>query len=123
MAGNTPAPVGGTITDGMYYQTAFLVYRGPPTPTNMLHQLTIKIEGSLYQAVFRDETGTEQRATIELMPNGTALGLTQTCRTNSKFMMNLLNVEGYDATPTTFTIHGLLGRPEGDIVQVFTKQD
>lgn len=123
MAGDAPAPVGGTITDGTYYETGFLVYNGPVSPTNVSHKLTATIEGLLFQSVFRDETGAELRATIELTPSGTALGEQQTCRTNAKYMMNQLNVLGYDATPTTFTVHSLLDRPEGDIVQVFTKQN
>jgi hypothetical protein len=123
MTGDAPTPVGGTITDGTYYQTAFLVYNPPTNPTNTLHKLTVKIEGLLFQAVFRDETGAELRTTIELAPSGTALGEQQTCRTNARYMMNMVNVLGYDATPTTFTIHGLLNQPEGDTVQVFTKQN
>ena len=123
MAGDAPAPVGGTITDGTYYQTAVLVYNPPSSSANSSHKLTAKIEGSLLQEVFRDETGAELRTTIELMPSGTALGEQQTCRTNARYMMNQLNVLGYDATPTTFAIHALLDRPEGDIVQVFTKQN
>jgi len=124
MAGDAPAPVGGMITDGTYYETAYLVYDPPSSsPTNILHQATITIEGSRYQAVSRDETGAEVRATIELTPSGSALDMQQTCRTNARYMMNQLNVLGYDATPTTFTIHNLLDRPEGDVVQVFTKQN
>lgn len=125
MPGDPPAPVGGTIVDGTYYETAYLVYNPPssrPT-TNPLHQLTVTIEDSLFQVVYRDETGAELRATIELTPNGTALGEQQTCRTNAKYMMNQLNVLGYDATPTTFTSHAILDLPEGDVVQVFTKQN
>ena len=124
MPGDAPAPVGGVITDGTYYETAYLVYNPPSSgPTNILHQLTVTIEGTLFQAVFRDETGADLRATIELTPSGTELGEQQTCRTNARYMMNQLNVLGYDATPTTLTIHALLDRPEGDIVQVFTKQN
>jgi hypothetical protein len=127
MRGTAPAPVGGTITDGTYYETSYLSYTGTSTPmqSTVSHKLTAKIAGNEFQAVFQDETATEQRTTIQLGPNGTMLGEQQTCRTNTnpKFMMNQLNVLGYDATPKTLTIHLLADEYTLDYtVYTLTKQ-
>jgi hypothetical protein len=92
-------------------------------PSTTAHQLTAQISGSTFQAVFLDETNTEQRLTLQLMPNGTMLSEHQTCRTNTKFMMNDFNLLGYDATPTTFTIHQLQDPLSLDyVVYTLTKQ-
>ena len=123
--GDPPAPLGGTITDGTYYETSYIVYTqsSSQTPSATKHQLTAHISGSTFQAVFLDETNTEQRITLELLPNGTMLREHQTCRTNSKLMMNDLNVLGYDATPIALTIHLLQDSLTGDYtVYTLTKQ-
>jgi hypothetical protein len=123
--GDPPAPAGGTITDGTYYETSYVVYTSSSSemPSTTAHQLTAQISGSTFQAVFLDETNTEQRLTLQLMPNGTMLSEHQTCRTNTKFMMNDFNLLGYDATPTTFTIHQLQDPLSLDyVVYTLTKQ-
>jgi hypothetical protein len=92
-------------------------------PSTTTHQFTAQISGSTLQAVFLDETNTLQRLTLELKPNGTMLSEHQTCRTNTKFMMNDFNLLGYDATPTTFTIHELQYPTSSDyVVYTMTKQ-
>jgi len=123
--GDPPAPVGGTITDGTYYETSYVVYTSSNSemPSTTKHQFTAQISGSTLQAVFLDETNTEQRLTLELMPNGTMLSEHQTCRTNTKFMISDFNVLGYDATPSTFTIHELRDPTTLDyVVYTMTKQ-
>lgn len=123
--GDPPAPVGGTIAGGTYYETSYVVYTSSSSemPSATKHQFTAQISGSTLQAVFLDETDTEQRLTLELRPNGTMLSEHQTCRTNSKFMMNDFNLLGYDATPTTFTIHELRDPTSLDyVVYTLTKQ-
>lgn len=122
---NPPAPLGGTITDGTYYETSYLVYTESPSekPSTTTHQLTAQIKGSILQVVFVDDANTEQRVTLELRPNGTMLSEHQTCRTNTKFMMNNFDVLGYDASPTSFTIHLLQDEASGDyVVYTWTKQ-
>ena len=124
MKGMPPTPVGGMIADGIYYETSYLVYGGSTDarPTNMTHQLTAKIQRSIFQAVWQNDTEGEQRITILLTPNGTMLGEQQTCRTNAQPMVVPLNVLGYDATESALTIHLLEDKIGNYVVYTLTKQ-
>jgi hypothetical protein len=93
-----PTPIGGTLFDGVYRETAFVSYTGPggaAGPDGVRHQLTGVLSGNAYSIVFSQPNGGEGRSTVQLAPSGGHTNGTVLCPSGRTF-----DFDGYDATPT-----------------------
>jgi hypothetical protein len=92
-----PTPQGGPISDGLYFETSFVVYTGAggaSGPDGVHHQFEAMVSGNRIDVVYLDvSTGVEGRRTATLTRNGTMLHWAFTCPSN----LGALDY-GYDAT-------------------------
>ncbi len=119
VAADPPAPQGGTIADGTYWQTSVAIYTGPSGPTGAsgTSQMTAEIEGETVQIV---SDGQPARRTVTLTTTSDA-GFTavDTCPAPQT------NNGSYTATPTTLTIFLAGGTDDAGlrtVVETLTKQ-
>ena len=118
VAADPPAPQGGTIVDGTYWQTAVSIYTGPSGPTGATgtSQMTALIQGETVQLV---SDGQPARRTVTLMASDAGFTSVDTCPTPQ-------TGEGqYTATPTTLTIFLAGGTDDAGprtVVETLTKQ-
>jgi hypothetical protein len=97
IAADPPTPVGGTIADGRYWQTAASIYTGPSGPAGKsgTSQLTALIQGQTVQLV---SDGQPMRRTVTLTTADAGFTSTDTCPEPQS------SQGGYTATATTFSI-------------------
>jgi len=69
IAGPAPAPLGGIIEDGLYYETAAQIFdaKEPEGPTGERRRMTMLIEGEILQGVFTQSPADEEVAETDRM--------------------------------------------------------
>lgn len=118
VAADPPAPRGGTIVDGTYWQTSLAIYTGPsgPTGTSGTSQMTAQIQGEIVQIV---SAGQPARRTVTLMTSDAGFTSIDSCPAPQ-------SAEGfYTATPTTLIIFLAGGTDDAGartVVETLTKQ-
>jgi hypothetical protein len=121
--GPAPVPVGGTIEDGLYYETAMQVFGSSGSPlTGEQRRMTMVIAGSLMQAAFTSSAdGATQWETDQMTTSAdtdpTAFGIKQLCPGSSSTTLDVafhysFAGTGPGATFTIFYPTGLLGSGE-----------
>lgn len=113
-----PAPQGGPIADGTYWQTSLQIYTGPNGPAGKsgTSQSTALIQGETVQIV---SAGQPTRRTVTLMAADGGFTSVDTCPDSQT------SVGGYTATPTTLTIFLDGGTDDAGprtVVETLTKQ-
>ncbi len=101
--GPLPPATGGTILDGTYDETAFVIYTGSggdAGATGATHQFLAVLSGggTMMQVVFDDTPGVDNHVSFALAPAGTSPNMTQTCP-----MPGPTPWDGYIATDTSVT--------------------
>jgi hypothetical protein len=99
-----PAPLGGTIVDGVYDESAFVHYTGAggdAGATGQTHQYMAVIAGGVMQVVYSDTPGVDVHMTVQLAPSGTAPNMKESCPTMAAQIW-----DGYTATPSQVTFYG-----------------
>jgi hypothetical protein len=118
VAADPPAPQGGTIVDGTYWQTSLAIYTGPngPTGTSGTSQMAAQIQGEIVQIV---SAGQPPRRTVTLMTSDAGFKSMDTCPVPQ-------SAEGYyTATPTMLMIFLAGGTDDAGsrtVVETLTKQ-
>jgi len=107
VSGAPPAPTGGAVQDGTYFETAFVNYAAAAVTPAPTHRFTARVTGNQFEAVYSDTNvseGAEQRITFTFTTSGSDLNGTRTCL-NGNVTPSPVTFSGYDATPTTITLH------------------
>jgi hypothetical protein len=118
VAADPPAPQGGTIVDGRYWETSLAIYTGPNGPTGKsgTSQMTAQIQGETVQIV---STSQPARRTVTLVPSDAGFMSVDTCPDSQTA------AGSYTATPTTLTIFLDGGTDDAGprtVVETLTKQ-
>ncbi len=118
IAADPPAPQGGTIVDGTYWQTAVSIYTGPRGPAGGTgtSQMTALIQGETVQLV---NTGQPERRTVTLTTSDASFTSLDTCPDSQT------EQGGYTATTTALTIFLPGGTDDAGprtVVETLTKQ-
>jgi hypothetical protein len=109
-----PAPTGGTIADGTYFQTEFNVYdpssnASAPSPSGL--KVTLVIKGNLMESVQELPDGSVDRFAETFLTSGTALNRTLTCPKSAPDLAAVYSVSGntltiYETDPASMIVAG-----------------
>ena len=118
LAADPPAPQGGRIVDGTYWQTALAIYTGPSGPAGKsgTSQMTAQIQGQTVQIVSSGQPG---RRTVTLTTSDAGFTSVDTCPDSQ------MSEGSYTATPTVLTIFLDGGTDDAGartVVETLTKQ-
>ncbi len=118
IAADPPAPQGGTIVDGTYWQTALAIYTGPSGPAGKsgTSQMSAQILGQTVQIVSSGQPG---RRTVTLTTSDAGFTSVDTCPDSQ------MSEGSYTATPTVLTIFLDGGTDDAGartVVETLTKQ-
>jgi hypothetical protein len=118
LAADPPAPQGGTIVDGTYWQTALAIYTGPSGPAGQsgTSQMTAQIQGQTVQIV---SSGPPDRRTVTLTTSDAGFTSVDTCPDSQ------MSEGSYTATATVLTIFLDGGTDDAGartVVETLTKQ-
>jgi hypothetical protein len=112
--GNAPAATGGTITDGTYFQTKFVIYdptsnASPPEPGGL--KATLKITGKTMDLVLDLGDGENKTFTESFTTNGTAVDRVLSCPKVGDDLKAVYSVAGnelvlFETDPNTKTVAG-----------------
>lgn len=124
MTGTAPAAMGGTIVDGLYVLTAAQLY-GTGTSTTFAQSLVIQNGTLHFSKLIKGETKYENLVADYVVdpdagPTQISVSFHDCDDGGVKEASTATQVFGFTATPTTFTLSGMVGG--GTIVNLFTKQ-
>lgn len=112
--GTAPAPTGGTIADGTYFQTKFVIYdpssnASPPEPGGL--KSTLRITGKTMDLVLDLGDGENKTFIETFTATGTTLDRVLTCPKTGKDLDAVYSVAGselviYETDPNTKTVAG-----------------
>ncbi len=112
--GNAPPATGGTIADGTYFQTKFVIYdptsnASPPEPGGL--KSTLRITGKTMDLVLDLGDGENKTFTESFTTTGTTLDRILSCPTTGKDLEAVYSVAGselvvYETDPNTKTVAG-----------------
>lgn len=111
VSGAAPAPTGGVVQDGTYFETAFVNYGATAVTPAPTHRFVARItSGRNFEAVYSDTNvseGAEQRIAFGFETSGTEFRTMRTCLNSGVGCALCASpvFAGYDATPTTLTLH------------------
>lgn len=104
--GTPPAPTGGTIVDGTYVATSVAVYNNPASPGSARQALIVSDGGTRFRQRAILSNGTDQTECGEIIVDGTSVTFRRLATDLGPVSMpsDKLFV-GFDATPSSLTLH------------------